>query len=374
MSSENPTTLLELHKALCLIPSVYPHELPVSTYLAEWLRSRGWTVEQQVVSTTPLRHNMYAYLGRRRETRAVLNSHLDVVPPYVEIREDEENVYGRGTCDAKGSVASQIWAAEELRAEGRARIDRLRTQFLLLDPLFGHIIHLCFNRLLYVVGEEFDHIGMIQANKLEISPEFVIVGEPTENILAKGHKGVMVFTLEATGKAAHSGYPELGKSAVEILVDVLHELKNLVLPVDPYLGANTLNLGLISGGVAVNIIPERATAKCSVRVTTDISALWELFRSVVHRYAPHVRMVEGMTFDPVRCEVVDGYEIKAMGFFTGEWGFCLDIPFFHGEHKNFLLGPGTIHVAHGENEFVRKQDLVDAVGLYKKLLGKLLDV
>ncbi|RUP48456.1 hypothetical protein BC936DRAFT_144532 [Jimgerdemannia flammicorona] len=303
MSSENPTTLLELHKALCLIPSVYPHELPVSTYLAEWLRSRGWTVEQQVVSTTPLRHNMYAYLGRRRETRAVLNSHLDVVPPYVEIREDEENVYGRGTCDAKGSVASQIWAAEELRAEGRVK-----------EGDVG---------LLYVVGEEFDHIGMIQANKLEISPEFVIVGEPTENILAKGHKGVMVFTLEATGKAAHSGYPELGKSAVEILVDVLHELKNLVLPVDPYLGANTLNLGLISGGVAVNIIPERATAKCSVRVTTDISALWELFRSVVHRYAPHVRMVEGMTFDPVRCEVVDGYEIKAMGFFTGEWGFCL---------------------------------------------------
>lgn len=230
--------------------SITGNEHNVAKYLISYLKDQNFTVEAQAVepwrgSTTP-RENIYAYIGKQRKTKVLLSSHIDTVPPFwpYEIREDE--IWGRGSVDAKGSVASQITALEELLDAGKVGE--------------GDVA------LLFVVGEEVGGDGMKKANDLGLKWETVIFGEPTELKLASGHKGITSVDIVAKGKAGHSGYPELGKSATAMLIPALNLLLNAKLPSSEKYGNTTLNIGRIEGGVAANVIAEDASATLAIRI------------------------------------------------------------------------------------------------------------
>jgi acetylornithine deacetylase len=241
------TSLLDLHRELVERPSITGSEHNISGYLDSYLRARGFHVELQSVLDD--RENVLAYIGQERQTRILVTSHIDTVPPFIPYELRGDQVWGRGSADAKGSVAAQIFAVERLRDAGKI--------------VEGDVA------LLFVVGEEKDGHGMKAANDLGLAWESVIFGEPTELKLATGHKGGLAFTLSANGKAGHSGYPELGRSAIEILVRGLSALHQLELPGSERFGNTTLNVGQIEGGVAPNVIAQNASATVLVRVASD---------------------------------------------------------------------------------------------------------
>ena len=240
---------IRLTRQLCEIVSTTYQEGPVGDFLAAFLGSRGWQVEKTAVPQSPegpqemARWNVYASIpGRTPEL--VFSTHMDTVPPYLAFREDEEFVYGRGTCDAKGILAAQVAAAERLRGEG-------------------------FNvGMLFVSGEERDSAGAKVANDRAVPCRYLINGEPTDNRLALASKGALRVSLRTRGKMAHSAYPELGESAVHKMVTVLDRLLKLALPVDPEAGDTTLNIGQIEGGHAPNVIADEARAQILIRLVT----------------------------------------------------------------------------------------------------------
>ncbi|RPB24854.1 Zn-dependent exopeptidase [Terfezia boudieri ATCC MYA-4762] len=346
--------LLSLHKSLVEIPSITGSEYAVGEWLAQYLVSQNFTVETQLVhgledgeeveGVTKKQENIFAYLGQTRETRTLLTSHIDVVPPYIPYRETASAVYGRGSCDAKASVAAQITAALELIAEGKIKEGDIS--------------------LLYVVGEETTGDGMKAANTLTPSGwESVIFGEPTELKLAVGHKGIAEFTINSEGKAAHSGYPWLGVNANSNLVKVLYELDRLDLPASSLLGNSTINVGQISGGVAPNVVPAKANAVVSVRVAEDLD-------ETVRRINEVITSVPGVSVDWFETPHYGPVELDwdVEGFETTVCSYGTDVMYLKGDHKKYLYGPGSILVAHGDGEFVLKSDLFEAVRGYKKLV------
>lgn len=256
-------SLFSFHRRLIEIPSITGNEQAVATYLEQYLVARNFTVEKQKVGSieksvdgakpgsssdeTRQRYNLLAYPGKLRNTRVLLSSHIDTVPPYLpyELREHDQ-IWGRGSVDDKACVATQTKAVEELLASGEVKA--------------GDVA------LLFVVGEETGGDGMKKANDLGLAWETVIFGEPTELKLVSGHKGITLLTIKATGKAGHSGYPWLGENAISILIPALLELEKLPLPSSKKYGNSTLNIGRIEGGVASNVIPESAKAEISIRI------------------------------------------------------------------------------------------------------------
>jgi acetylornithine deacetylase len=244
------SSLLSLHRDLVSIPSVTGTEKEVADFLVKYLTDKNFSVETQVVgSKEDGRYNVLAYLGKERKTKVLVTSHIDTVPPFIEYHASGGKIWGRGSNDAKGSVATQIQAVLEL-------VD-------------SSIVSEGDVSLLFVVGEETSGIGMKTANELGLSWDAVIFGEPTELKLATGHKGLTSFTLTTTGTAGHSGYPELGKSAIHMLIPSLNALLNLKLPSSKLLGNTTLNIGQIEGGVANNVIAGHASAGVLVRIAAS---------------------------------------------------------------------------------------------------------
>ena len=350
--------LLSLHKSLVEIPSITGNEYAVGEWLAQYLISQNFTVETQLVQggmdegegegevegTTKKRENIFAYLGQTRETHTLLTSHIDVVPPYIPYRETASAVYGRGSTDAKASVAAQIMAVLELIAEKKVQEGDIS--------------------LLYVVGEETIGDGMKAANRLNPSGwRAVIFGEPTELKLAVGHKGIAEFTITSEGKAAHSGYPWLGVNANSNLVQVLYELDRLELPASSLLGNSTINVGQISGGVAANVVSARASAVGSVRIAEDLDETVRRINAVITSVpGVSVEWFETPHYGPVELDWdVEGFETIVCSYGT-------DVPHLKGDHKKYLYGPGSIFVAHGDGEFVLKNDLFEAVKGYKRLV------
>lgn len=241
--------LFSLHRSLIEIPSVTGNEREVGEWLAAYLVSRNFTVETQLVSGD--RVNVFAYLGKNRTTNTLVTSHIDTVPPFIPYKASAYTVYGRGSNDAKGSVASQIIAVEELVAD--------------------NVISEGDVSLLFVVGEEKLGDGMKAANSLGPAWKTVIFGEPTENKLAVGHKGIIIFEVISKGKASHSGYPQLGINANSHLIEAVYKLERMKLPSSDLLGESTINVGLIQGGVAANIVSPYANASVAIRVAGDLS-------------------------------------------------------------------------------------------------------
>ena len=329
--------LFELTKSLINIPSISDDEQAVGFYLREVLENLGWTVELQPVSA-----NQNNVIARLTETpRVFLSTHMDTVPPFIGASEDEEKIYGRGACDAKGIIASQIFAAEELRKQGIEDIG-----------------------LLYTVDEEQGSSGARAANKHPIAAkcEYLINGEPTDNDLAIGSKGSLRFFIKTEGIAAHSAYPEMGESAIEKLLDILQDVRKAEFPNDEFFGETTNNIGLISGGLKTNVISPNAEAGLHIRLTTDEKPVLKVLEKTIDGRGE----IEVMSVaKPVKMLSVEGFNQKVVRFTT-------DIPHLSNWGTPLLLGAGSILVAHTKDEFVLKKDLEEAVGLYVNLVKKLL--
>ncbi len=331
--------LFELTTTLMNIPSVSGEEEAVGFFLRDYLTELGWTVELQPVSEN--QNNVIAYLNET--PRVFLSTHMDVVPPHIPPTVDEEKIYGRGACDAKGIIASEIFAAEELRRQGINDIG-----------------------LLFTVDEEQSSTGAKVANEHEIAKkcEFMINGEPTDLDLAIGSKGSLRMFVRTKGKAAHSAYPEEGDSAIEKLLDILTDLREIEFPNDEFFGETTMNIGTIAGGLKTNIIPPNAEAGLHVRLVTDEKPIVEKLEKIIGTRGE----LEIASFSlPVKMLQVEGFTQKVVRFTT-------DIPHLTNWGTPLLLGAGSILVAHTKNEFVLKKDLEQSVELYvnlvKKLLGK----
>jgi len=330
--------LFDLTKSLMSIPSVSGDEEAVGFYLRDHLQSLGWTVELQAVSEN--QNNVIATLNDT--PRVWLSTHMDTVPPFIPPTEDDEKIYGRGACDAKGIIAAQITAAEQLRKQGIADIG-----------------------LLYNVEEERSSTGakVVNDHPLAAKCKYMINGEPTDNDLAIGSKGTFRLNIKTTGKAAHSAYPEEGDSAIEKLLDILEDIRHTKFPHDDFFGETTVNIGTIDGGTALNVIPPKAEAGLAIRLTTKRAPIEEAVRSLV-RGRGDLEILS--CSEPVRMLQVDGFKQKVVRFTT-------DIPHMPNWGTPLLLGPGSILVAHTKDEFVLKKDLETAVQLYVDLVKKLLN-
>jgi acetylornithine deacetylase len=330
----DPVNPAALTRELIDIDSSTGHEREVAAFLARYLRGRGYSVLEQ-----PLEHDRFNVIAAVGEPRLVFSTHFDCVPPFFPSREEQGVIYGRGACDAKGILAAQIAAAERLRARGETRIG-----------------------LVFVAGEERGSDGAMAANRIASPSTFLINGEPTDNRLGAATRGVFRVKLHATGRMAHSGYPELGESAIERLLDALIALRTAPWPEDPLLGRTHHSVGLIHGGLAPNVIPPSADAEIVIRTVGDHDAIRRVLEDAVGGL---IRIETVLEVPPVRLQTIEGFE-------TAVFSYTTDIPFLSRWGTPLLLGPGSIHVAHTDREYVRIDELHEAVGLYEKLADELL--
>ena len=343
MNDRSKLDPVELTRRLCEIESTTYHEGAAGDFLAGFLAERGWQVEKTAVpqpaesATSGPRWNVYAGIAGQTPD-LVFSTHMDTVPPYIPFSEDADFMYGRGVSDAKGIIAAQIAAAEALRAAG-FRVG-----------------------VLFVSGEERDSAGAKTANLNPRGSRFLINGEPTDNRVALASKGALRVALRASGKMAHSAYPELGDSAVHKLVQVLDKLLKLDLPVTEDVGASTLNIGQIHGGYAPNVIADKAEAQVLVRLVGDAAPL----RAAILEAAKGLADVDFTLEIPfVRLRAVEGIPTMVAKFTT-------DIPQLSNWGEPLLLGPGSIHVAHTPQERLAKKELLEAVDLYIRVAKQLL--
>jgi acetylornithine deacetylase len=355
LSASESKELLHLHRKLVEIESISQNEQNVGDWLASYLEDLDYTVEKQKVAKD--RFNLLAY-GKKRETTILVSSHIDTVPPFWPYYYNESSgiIGGRGSVDAKGSVAAQIIAVQGLRKH-----------------LFDDI------SLLFVVGEEQGGDGMRNFSAWEHRPspnyDIAIFGEPTEGKLVCGHKGMLGFALKATGKAAHSGYPWLGASANDIIVEALAALLELRehLPWSEKYGNTTMNFGRIQGGVAANVVAETATANIATRLAAGTP---EVVKGLILNAVKDAKANAQQQGGDLNIEwVSDGYapvdiDCDLEGFETLTVNYGTDVPLLKGDHRRYLYGPGSIFVAHSDHEAFKKTELEDAVLDYRRLILK----
>jgi acetylornithine deacetylase len=325
----------ELTRALVALETPTGSEGPATDLLEGALTRAGYRAVRQPVS--PGRDNLLAF---REPPALVFSTHVDCVPPYVPLSEDDEAIRGRGSCDAKGLAAAMVAAAERLAGGGERRIG-----------------------LLFLVGEENGSDGARLAAGLEPRGRFLVNGEPTENRLSIGQKGSLRVDLQAAGRAAHSAYPDEGESAVAALLDTIERIRRMPLPRDPLLGPSTLNVGLIRGGVAPNVLAPEASAQILIRTVEPTEGLKAAIRALAG---------PGVTVSfPVELPSHKGGAAPA-GWETTVVSFASDLPFLTTWGECYQLGPGTIRVAHTAQEHIRKADLLRGVDLYVRLATDLL--
>lgn len=331
--------VFELTRALIDIESITNNEEKVGRYLYDLLAPLaaryGGDVER--IEVEPRRYNIFARWGD--PLVVTLSTHMDTVPPFFASREDGEHIWGRGACDTKGIIAAMITAVEGLLEGGQRG--------------FG---------LLFVVGEERNSAGAYKAAETPRGSKYIINGEPTENRLALGSKGALRYEVVAAGKMAHSAYPELGDSAIHKLIDALCEIREIDLPTDGLLGPSTLNIGTLSGGRAPNVIADEAKADIMIRLVGDSTATKEALARAVEGRAELREVIE---IPALRLNAIEGIATTVVAYTT-------DIPAFDGQWgEPFLIGPGTIHVAHTLEERVPKAQLLEAVEIYQRMVTQL---
>ena len=332
----SPMDVVALTRQLIDIESITGNEAAAGNFLASYLSGLGYRVERMAVTET--RHNVWATPPEVPSPALVFSTHMDTVPPFLPSSEDNDKIFGRGACDAKGIIAAQIFAAEQLRAAG--------------NPV----------GLLFLVGEERDSLGAGVANQHPKGSRFLINGEPTDSRLALASKGALRVEVTATGKMAHSAYPELGESAIDKLLDALQLIRAMKLPTNPDIGPSTLNIGIIEGGRATNVIPDFAKAQLLFRLVAPSEALR---KEIVAAVGSRGRVDFVLDIPYQRFRTVPGFETMTASFTT-------DIHKLSNWGEPFLLGPGSIHVAHTERELISKTELRNAVDLYVRLAQQLL--
>lgn len=330
----------ELTRALVDVESITENEEAIGdflfTKLSELAVWHGGRVERMPVEER--RFNVLATFG---DPLVTLSTHMDTVPPFFPSREDNEYIWGRGACDTKGIIASMIFAVRELLEASQKNM-----------------------ALLFVVGEERNSTGAVVAGKQPRGSKFLINGEPTENKLALGSKGALRLEFTASGRMAHSAYPELGESAIEKLLDALDIVRRWSLPTDKVLGPSTLNIGTIVGGRAPNVIPDHAQAEIFIRLVDDGASTCQAITRAVQG---KVAVKELLRTPAVHLGALDGYDTTVVAYTT-------DIPWFGGAWgKPYLLGPGSIHVAHTSEERIPKNQILEAIQIYKRMIKQLMN-
>jgi acetylornithine deacetylase len=322
---------------LMTFDSTSGRESALTAALADGLERRAWAVTR--IAAPEGRENVLATAGP--PPYVTLSTHLDTVPPYLPPTVTSDRVHGRGACDAKGIAAAMLCAAERVRAAG------------------GSVA------LLFVVGEETTHDGAHAANDWARARSFpsvaLVNGEPTESTLALGTKGALRVVVRTDGEAAHSAYPHLGRSATRALVQLLAELDTLEMPSDALLGETTINIGRLAGGVADNVLAPSAEARLMARLVSDADEVW---RRLERWSRGRASLERGIEVPPVRLGTLPGYPTSVVAFAT-------DIPALPAWGTPYLFGPGSIHVAHRDDESVTVAELRDAVEVYARLVGEL---
>src|SRR5712691_9449315 len=335
---------IALTRQLVDIESITGNEAAVGEFLFRELCRVGYQTKKMAVEGD--RANVYATSPEQPRPEVVFSTHMDTVPPFIRSSEDATRIYGRGSCDAKGIIAAQIAAAERLRQQG------------------------VYVGLLFLVGEERDSLGATVANEYAANEaasqrahgcKYLINGEPTENRIALASKGTLRIEVAVSGRMAHSAYPELGESAIDKLIPALTRLRAMPLPSDPEIGPCTLNIGLIEGGRAPNVIPDYAHADLLYRL---IGPSTDLRRQIIETAGSQVKVEFPLELPFLRLRTVDGLPTMIASFTT-------DIPKLTNWGEPLLIGPGSIHVAHTEGEFIEKRQLVEAIDLYCAIAKKL---
>ncbi|KAJ2955386.1 hypothetical protein NQZ79_g8608 [Umbelopsis isabellina] len=320
ISLQNPE-LFEFHRNIMAIDSTSGYETSVTDYIANHLRSLNYTVELQPVHNPALnssirRENIYAYLGTNRTTRLLINSHVDTVPPYYPPSEDNENVYGRGANDAKGQIAVQLFAIEQLR----------------------------------------------KANKLQ-EGDLAILWDVGEEEYADGFS----FYLNSTGQTAHSSVPQLGRNAIVQLISAYNEVVTQKFSAESFWVNTTISLDKIQGGLVPNQVPDNAIGTINVRNAANATLVWEELKEAFSKI-PHMSLILNATMsNPIKFDVIkDWREQKVMPYGT-------DLASWTGKNYRFLIGVGSITTAHTDHEFVSKQEMLEAVGYYTDFISGLLN-
>jgi len=335
---------IALTRQLVDIESITGNEAAVGEFLFRELCRVGYQTKKMAVEGD--RANVYATSPEQPRPEVVFSTHMDTVPPFIRSSEDATRIYGRGSCDAKGIIAAQFAAAERLRQQG------------------------VYVGLLFLVGEERDSLGATVANEYAANEaasqrahgcKYLVNGEPTGNRIALASKGTLRVEVTASGKMAHSAYPELGESAIDKVIPALTRLRAMPLPSDPEIGPCTLNIGLIEGGRAPNVIPDYAHADLLYRL---IGPSTDLRRQIVETAGDQVKVEFPLELPFLRLRTVDGLPTMIASFTT-------DIPKLTNWGEPLLIGPGSIHVAHTEDEFIEKRQLVEAIDLYCAIAKKL---
>ena len=318
------------------IDSTTGREGEAGRFIAGRLRELGFSVIEQPVDGD--RANVIAMAGPASTPTVMLSTHFDCVPPFFPSRIEGDRLYGRGACDAKGILAAQVAAAERLRLQGETRVG-----------------------LLFVVGEERGSDGAKLANEAAAGAKFLVNGEPTESRLGAATRGILRLKFHAEGRAAHSSFPELGISAIDKLLDALVELRTLPMPEDLILGKTHYNVGVISGGVAPNVVSPSAEAEIMFRTVGDAADV----RKAVAPLESRVSIEHVLEVPPIKMKVVPGFE-------TAVFPYTTDIPFLSAWGQPLLFGPGSILVAHTAYEFVPIPELLTAVDSYESIVKGLL--
>jgi acetylornithine deacetylase len=334
--TRDPIDIVALTRTLVDIDSTTGREGDASRWLADYLRVRGCAVSEQPVDGA--RFNIIVSPPDAGGPAVVFSTHIDCVPPFFSSRVDGDRLYGRGACDAKGILAAQVAAAERLWTDGESRIG-----------------------LLFVVGEERGSDGARAANAAANGSRYLIDGEPTDNRLGLATRGILRLKFRAAGRAAHSSFPELGESAIDKLIDTLIDLRAIELPQDAVLGRTHYNVGLISGGVAPNVVSPSAEAEVMFRTVSDAAEV----RDAVRRLEGRVTIEHVLEVPPVRMTTVPGFE-------TAVFPYTTDIPFLAAWGEPLLFGPGSIHRAHTADEHVSIAELHAAADHYVTLARALL--
>src|SRR6202451_4518555 len=330
-----------LTRQLVDIESITGNEAAVGEVLYHELSRLGYQTRRMRVEGD--RANVHAASPEQPNPTVVFSTHMDTVPPFIPSSEDATRIFGRGSCDAKGIIAAQIAAAERLRQQG------------------------IYVGLLFVVGEERDSLGAKMANEYAASDpahrcKYLVNGEPTENRIALASKGTLRVEVTASGRMAHSAYPELGESAIDKLLEALARLRAMPLPSDPEIGPCTLNIGLIEGGRAPNVIPDYAHADLLYRL---VGPSQDLRKRILATAGDQVKVDFPLELPFLRLRTVDGLPQMIAAFTT-------DIPKLTNWGEPLLLGPGSIHVAHTDGEYIEKQQLAEAIDLNCKIAKGLL--
>ena len=290
---------------------------------------------------------------------------------------DSAYAEGRGTCDAKGQIFAMYEACKDLEERGCTDFGLL----LLAGEETGSFGAKAFNALV----SEHHSVILNEVKDLSIEDVWLIVGEPTDNCMASAAKGTKSFEVTFTGQACHSGYPENGQSAIMHFNDFVNALRSIVFPVDPVLGETTWNIGKLSSDNPQNILSDRLTCRVYFRTTFDSDEMvCNIMKNiagpqaklrfgkrrvqdgsdmVAKEVAPWQKamMVQAFGGDtPSRFEVLEGFESKPVAFGS-------DAPQLKCFTHKILCGPGSILVAHRDEEHITLADMEKAIAQYARM-------